>query len=80
MYGEVLAPADGYVTVDFLKGQVTNGVVSSCLASAIARYRDGLADPCSKHRASPDAFTELTPHVFRSTTRCERFGPRAAQP
>ncbi len=39
MYGEVRARADGYVTVDFLKGQVTNGVVSSCLATAIARWR-----------------------------------------
>ncbi|HXP73987.1 MAG TPA: hypothetical protein VN823_07560 [Stellaceae bacterium] len=60
VFGEAARSPEGFITVDFLTGTSSGGKVSPSLARAICRYREGLADLCRKHRASPAAFRELT--------------------
>jgi hypothetical protein len=60
VFGEAARAAEGFIGVDFLMGRATDGVVSSSLARAIAKYREALPDLCAKHGASVEDFRELS--------------------
>ncbi len=60
IFAEIRASADGYMTVDFLTGQIEGGTPSPSLAHGISLYRHALADLCVKHDATPGEFQELT--------------------
>lgn len=60
IYGEASASAEGYITVDFLTGEISGGPASENLSRAIEQYREALPGFCEKHGASLAAFHELT--------------------
>jgi hypothetical protein len=60
IFGEAGRSPEAFITVDFLAGTSSGSDPSPLLAKAISRYRDALADLCSKNGASPSHFRELT--------------------
>jgi hypothetical protein len=60
VFGEAAGAPDGTITVDFLLGTATGGMVSDALAVAITKYRDALGSLCAKHGASVSDFRQLS--------------------
>ena len=67
VFGEARRSPERMVTVDFLNGIAAQGVVSTSLADAIAKYRSALPDLCAKHGASPTYFRTLTATYLADT-------------
>ena len=59
IFGEAKHSPEQRITVNFLSGKATNGVVSSSLAGAIERYQSALSELCTRHGTSPAAFSTL---------------------
>lgn len=60
VYAEARQNRSGSITVDFLRGVVTDGSPSQNLVEAIKLYRDALPELCEKHGLSLSDFAELT--------------------
>ena len=65
IFGEVSKSAEGYMTVDFLTGEISGGRPSASLANSIALYRDAFPGFCEKHGASVADFREITVRYAR---------------
>jgi hypothetical protein len=60
IFGEAARCPEGFIEVDFLTGTASGGTPSPALASAIAKYREGLGTLCLKHGTSRGVFRQLT--------------------
>ncbi len=60
VFGEAAGAPEGTITVDFLLGIATGGIVSDALAVAITKYREALRSLCAKHGASVSDFRQLS--------------------
>jgi hypothetical protein len=68
IYAEAGRSLDGAITVDFLTGKVIEGEASSGLQKAVALYRTGFDELCTRHGVEPWSFKVAT----------ARFGTHAA--
>lgn len=66
IYAEASQSRSGSITIDFLRGVVTEGSPSQNLIEAINLYRDALPDLCEKHGLSLSDFAELTARYSRT--------------
>jgi hypothetical protein len=64
LYDEVEKSAEGFITVDFLKGTTMGAQPSQSLARAVELYRDALPELCARHGASALEFAELSVRYF----------------
>ncbi|HEY0414294.1 MAG TPA: hypothetical protein VGD66_14255 [Allosphingosinicella sp.] len=60
VFGEARRCPGGAITVDFLRGAVTEGQPSKFLCKAVARYKAALNGLCVKEGGSLTSFRELT--------------------
>jgi hypothetical protein len=60
VFGEAEESPDGFITIDFLHGNVAAGCASERLEGAVRLYRDVLEGVCRKHGVSVSAFRMMT--------------------
>jgi hypothetical protein len=60
VFGEARRSPGRLISIDFLSGKATRGIVSPALASAIVKYRNALPTLCGKHGASIKDFKILS--------------------
>jgi len=59
VFGEAHRSPTGCIVVDFLSGEIIEGIGSPSLARAVSLYGKALPDLCEKHHASVAIFREL---------------------
>jgi hypothetical protein len=59
VYEEAARSKDGFITVDFLKGQTIAGAPTERLAVIISRFPAALRLLCERHNCEPGEFTKL---------------------
>ncbi|GAA0622754.1 hypothetical protein GCM10009422_18420 [Brevundimonas kwangchunensis] len=60
IYGEAGQSPGGVIGVDFLTGQVIEGVASESPGTAVELYRDAFKDLCRRHGCEADLFRVAT--------------------
>lgn len=60
IFAEARASVEGYVEIDFLRGQMAGAMPSNIMSEAILRYLDWLSTLAAKHGGSVSDFADLT--------------------
>jgi hypothetical protein len=60
VFGEARKSPGGFITIDFLRGDIAHGRASAALTKAVRLYRDVLADISGKHGVPVRSFRVLT--------------------
>ncbi|KRA58563.1 hypothetical protein ASD79_14845 [Caulobacter sp. Root655] len=60
VFAEARASAEGYVEIDFMKGEMRGAMPSNVMSEAILRYLDWLSILAAKHGGSVGDFADLT--------------------
>jgi hypothetical protein len=60
IFGEARRSPEGFITVNFLNGEIVGGKASGSLSRAVRRYSEALPDLCQKQGATVSHFRKLT--------------------